>query len=143
MFIPDGSQETDVNRCISMAQQRHEKILHIWKSGHLHLRLYVTAVYSVMAYGSEDWILDNKTKKRLNGVNSKMVNFITGHTIHEEGNQEGKTYDIIASIRSRRLKWIGQILIMDEDRLLPVAPNGQMFRRGALGYNTQRAPTKT
>ena len=39
-------------------------------------------------------------------------------TIHEEAMKDGKTYDIVASIRSRRLKWLGQILLMDEDRLL-------------------------
>ena len=71
-----------------------------------------------MTYGSETWTLDEKTKKRLNGANSKMVSAITGRTIHEEAMKEGKTFDIIASIRSRRLKWLGQILRMQDDRLL-------------------------
>ena len=48
MFTPDGDQMTDVRRRIAMAQQRHGKMWHIWKSGHLHqrlkMRLYVAAV---------------------------------------------------------------------------------------------------
>ena len=57
IFTPDGGQMTDVRRRIAMAQQRHGKMRHVWKSGHLHLRLkmrlYVAAICSVMTYGSE------------------------------------------------------------------------------------------
>ena len=57
IFTPDGSQMADVRRRIAMAQQRHGKMRHIWKSGHLHqrlkMRLYVAAVCSVMTYGAE------------------------------------------------------------------------------------------
>ena len=53
------------------------------------MRLYVSAVCSVMIYGSEAWKLDDQTKRALNGANSKVVESITGRTIHEEVS-EGK-----------------------------------------------------
>ena len=76
IFTPDGGQMTDVRRRIAMAQQRHGKMRHIWKSGHLHLRLkmrlYVAAICSIMCYGSEAWVLDEVTQRALNGANSKI-----------------------------------------------------------------------
>ena len=90
-----------------MAQVRHGKMRHIWKSKDLHLRLkmrlYVSAVCSVMIYGSEAWKLDDQTKRALNGAKSKMVATITGRTIHEEAS-EGNTYDVIAGIRATRFQ---------------------------------------
>ena len=94
---------------------------HIWKSGHLHLRLkmrlYVAAVCSIMCYGSEAWVLDEATRRSLNGANSKMVSVITGRHIREEVS-EGKTYDVVAGIRATRMRWLGQILQMNEGRLV-------------------------
>ena len=104
-----------------MAQQRHGKMRHIWKSGHLHvrlkMRLHVTAVGSIMTYGAEAWLLNDETKRALNGANSKMVSNITGRTPHEEASK-GKTYDVVAGVRAKRLKWLGQILQMGEERML-------------------------
>ena len=47
-----------------------------------------------------------------------MVSTITGRTPHEEAKKEGKTYDLVANVRARRLKWLGQILSMNDDRML-------------------------
>ena len=68
------------------------------------MRLYVSAVCSVMIYGAEAWVLDEETKRALNGTNSKMVSAITGRTVHEEAKTEGKTYDVVAGIRATSLR---------------------------------------
>ena len=39
IFTADGSQMTDVRRRIAMAQSRHGKMRHVWKSKLLHPRL--------------------------------------------------------------------------------------------------------
>ena len=78
----------------------------------------MAAVCSVMCYGSEAWTLDKKTRRALNGANSKMVSAITGRTIHDEAKSDGKTYDVVAGIRATRLRWLGQILRMKEDRMV-------------------------
>ena len=115
IFTPDGSHMEDMRRRIAMAQTRHGKMRHVWRSKVLHprlkMRLYVSAVCSIMIYGSEAWILDAATQRALNGANSKMVSQITGRTIREEA-VEGKTYDVVAGIRATRLRWLGLILRM-------------------------------
>ena len=98
---------------------------HIWKSGHLHqrlkMRLYVAAVCSVMTYGAEAWLLNEETRRALNGANSKMVSSITKRSVHDEARSEGKTYDVVAGVRAKRMRWLGQILQMDESRMLSQA----------------------
>ena len=58
----------------------------------------------MMIYGSEAWRLTPAVKRALNGANSKMVSVITGRTIKEEEQQDGKTYDVVAGIRATRLR---------------------------------------
>ena len=128
-FTPDGGHIDDVRERIAMAQSRHGTMRHIWKSKDLHIRLkmrlYVSAVCSIMIYGSEAWRLDEQTRRALNGANSKMVAAITGRTIHEEATT-GKTYDVVAGIRATRLRWLGHILRLEktpkgEERLIKKA----------------------
>ena len=57
-------------------------------------------------------------KRALNGANNKMVSAITGRTIKEEAQQDGKTYDVVAGIRATRLRWLGHILRMPEKRMV-------------------------
>ena len=46
-----------------------------------------------------------------------MVNHMTGRTPHEEVSAD-KTDNVVAGVRVKRLKWLGQILRMDEERML-------------------------
>ena len=94
-----------------MAQQRHGKMRHIWKSKALHprlkMRLYVSSVLSIMIYGSEAWRLTTEVKRAVNGANSKMVAAITGRTIHEEAQKDGKTYDAVTASEQRDRNGLG------------------------------------
>ena len=47
-----------------------------------------------------------------------MVSGITGRAVHDEAKKEGKTYDLVAAIRAKRLWWLGQILRMKDDRMV-------------------------
>ena len=85
------------------------------------MRIYVVAVCSVMTYGAETWLLNGETKRALNGANSKMVSSITKRSAHDEVRSEGKTYDVVAGVRATRMRWLGQILRMGEDRMLSQA----------------------
>ena len=54
--------------------------------------------------------------KHLNGANAYMLSHVTGKTKHEEAKPETTTFNIVAWIRARRLKWVGHILrLKDED----------------------------
>ena len=95
-----------------------------------------------MSYGAEAWILNDETRRALNGANSKMVSAITGRTIHEEAKTEGKTYDVVAGIRAKRMKWLGQILQMDENRMLHKAVR-MMYESRRSGDILMDAPKTT
>lgn len=59
------------------------KMRHLWNDNQLHLklrlRLYKSSVCSILAYGSEAWILYKGTRRSINGVNTSMVSVITDH----------------------------------------------------------------
>ena len=116
IFEAGGSHMPDVKRRIAMVTQRFGKLRHIWRSNELHvnlrLRLYKSAVCSILTYGSEAWRLTKKVIRALNGANSRMLSVITGKTIHEEAS-EGKTFDLVKWVRARRLQWAGHILRME------------------------------
>ena len=91
----------------------------------LKLRLYKSAVCSILVYGAETWFLDECTKRMLNGANSAMLTHITGKTRHEEATPETRTFDIVTWIRARRIRWLGLGHILrlpdNEGRLLKEA----------------------
>ena len=67
------------------------------------MRLHVVAACSIMYCGSEAWVLDETTRRALNGTNSKMVIVITGRHIREEASED-KTCDVVAGIRVTRMR---------------------------------------
>ena len=117
LFTPDGSQEEDVRSRIAQAKARAGKMRNVWKeeiSMQLKLRLYKSAVCSILVYGAEAWQLDEHTIRMLNGANAAMITHITGKTRHAEATPDTKTFDIVSWIRSRRLRWLGHILRLPE-----------------------------
>ena len=124
-FQVDGSHIPDVKRRVAMARQRAGKLRHIWSATELSLdlkmRLYRSACCSILTYGSEAWTLDPTTCKIINGANAAMVSHITQRSIQEEATTGTRTFDLLRWIRARRLRWVGHILRMRDDRLIKQA----------------------
>ena len=80
----------------------------------------MSAVKSIMVYGSEVWRLTAEVRRAINGANSKMVAAITGRTIREEAT-EVRTCDAVTGIRATRQKCLGCILRMDPKRMVHIA----------------------
>ena len=120
-FQSDGQHLPDVRRRIAMAMQRSGTLRHIWSATTLKLtlklRLYVSACCSMMCYGSEAWVLDNDTIRALNGANATMLSHITGKSHKQEAGPDC-TFNLLSWIRARRLKWVGHILRMNDNRLI-------------------------
>ena len=55
---------------------------------------------------------------RFNGCNSRMLARITGRDVQSEARSATSSFDLVKSIRIRRLRWLGQILRGDQSRLL-------------------------
>ena len=71
-----------------------------------------------MTYGSEAWYLTTQVQKKINGAHSRMMSIITGKTPREETTRGTQTMDLLMRIRARRLQWLGQILRMQDDRMI-------------------------
>ena len=54
--------------------------------------------------------------QKLNGVNSRIVSWITKKTVREEASSRTRSFDMVSWVRARRLTWLGQILRMDSSR---------------------------
>ena len=112
IFAADGSQEPDLKRRIGIADTRMGQLRHLFNSSQVplatKLKLYEAAVVSLFTYGCEAWTLTPKTIRKINGANSRLLARITRRTVHEEA--RSPSYDIIRSIRYRRLVWLGHIL---------------------------------
>ena len=117
----DGDPLPDVVARIARARTRADKLRNVWSAAlpcGLKLRLYVSAVCSIMTYGSEAWLLNEQTCKKLNGTNATMLAYFTGKSIQEEATTETTTLDILSWIRARRLQWCDHILRLPEHRLV-------------------------
>ena len=99
------------------------------------MRLYIAIVVSTMIYGSTAWLFTDEIKRKLNGVNSKMVSHITKRSIHDEAREP--TFDIISHVLKRRWSYLGHLLRMDENRIvhrsiIELSPSVAPFIPGSL-----------
>ena len=101
----------------------------------MRTRLHESLVVSTMIYGSSAWIFTNKMKRKVNGINSRMLSTITKRTIHDEA----KTPSFIAvrHAMDRRWEYLGHILRLENHRvlkqyLLTLCPDQQPFPEGWL-----------
>ena len=119
LFLPNADQMPDVQRRCAMAKQRAGTLRHIWASSlklDLKVRLYIAACCSILVYGSEAWLLDESASRCINGANAYMLSHITGKSKREEAMVATTTFNILAWIRARRLKWVGHILRLKKRR---------------------------
>jgi hypothetical protein len=120
-FEADGDCEQDVKIRMAIAKSTFGKLMEIWKAPEISLkqklRLYSAAVISIVSFGFETWEMPQKLEDSLRGWNARCLAAITGREISQEHRQP--TFDLIAKLRARRLKWAGQILRLEpEDSLV-------------------------
>ena len=72
IFSADGSQSFDLRRRIDMAIGRCGALRQVFDGKNiplsLKLKIYVTAITSIMTYGCEAWNIDERTRAQLNGI---------------------------------------------------------------------------
>ena len=101
----------------------------------MRVRLYSMLVITTMIYGSSAWILTAGVKRKVNGVNSKLLAQVTKRSIHEEA--KFPSVDIVRQIVDRRWNYLGHILRLDKEKalrryLLELSPNDAPFIPGSL-----------
>ena len=115
----DGSREHAVVVRMAQARSSFGKLRHIWKSKSLSLKaklqVYQSGVCSVLVYGHEAWKLTSKVVKMLRGWNARCLAQISGRDVPEEC--RNPSFDLISTLRVRRLRWVGHVIRMDVNRL--------------------------
>jgi hypothetical protein len=106
---------------MAIAKSTFGRLMEIWKAEEISLkqklRLYSAAVISVVSFGFETWEMPQKLEDSLRGWNARCLATITSREISQE--HRSPTFDLIAKLRARRLKWAGQILRQEpEDSLV-------------------------
>ena len=71
----------------------------------IKLKIYKTAICSLLNYGCKAWTLDEKTLAIINGANVRCLSWFTGKNAHTEASIiRSCTYDPVVAIRIRHFK---------------------------------------
>ena len=101
------------------ATARFGKLHSVWHSSQLStslkLLLYRHAVVSTLSHAHEAWKLTPRVMRRLNGWNSRCVATITGRSFRKEAGRR-QSFDLVSSLRVRRLRWVGHVLRKADSR---------------------------
>ena len=120
----DGDKLPNLKRRIKKAQAAFGLLFRMWSEEEIDLSVkilaYTAFVVSIFTYGSESWILDDKTKKKVINWNAKNISLLTNNSIHEESKHP--TLDVLTIIRKRRADWQveshSQMIPMNQSRNL-------------------------
>jgi hypothetical protein len=119
-FQADADLEFALLQRMAIARKRFGQLHEVWRSKKLpttaKVRIYACAVVSVLTYGSEIWRFDEKSMRQLRGWNARCLVIITGRDYRAETVEP--TFDLLGRLRSRRLRWAGHILRLEEASLL-------------------------
>ncbi|KAI8496686.1 hypothetical protein Bbelb_253410 [Branchiostoma belcheri] len=117
-----GDKEADVNHRMVIAQTRFSSLQHICRDHSLphslKVRLYKSSVCSTLTctHSCEAWDLTQDVTRMINGFNSRCLQVITKK--HFRDTATNPDYNLMLTIRRRRLRYLGHILRMDPSRLV-------------------------
>ena len=88
-----------------------------------------------LTYACGAWLFTDDLKKKLNGVNSKMLSQITKRSIHQEA--ANPTFNTVDFVMQQRWEYLGHILRMDHYRatrrfLIELSPSNPPYIDGSL-----------
>ena len=120
-----------------MGQLRH--VFNAKISLQLKMKIYKSAICSLLTYGCEAWDLSEENIALLNGANARLLSRFTGKDAHVEASKRTRSYDLVLAIRKRRFKWLGHILRLPGERLIKLAIRVQ-HQRGRPGNMAMDIP---
>ena len=126
---PDGSIAEELSSGIQKARLAFSNLHHLWRRNDIKLstkgRVYSAAVRSVLLYGSETWPLKAEDIRRLSVFDHRCLRSIGKiWWEHRISNTEvrrrvlgPKNMSVIEQLHNHRLRWLGHVLRMSDDRL--------------------------
>ncbi|KAG7309934.1 hypothetical protein JYU34_004449 [Plutella xylostella] len=136
-------QEIDirVQNALRCSAALHKVLVSKLLSRKTKIRIYKTVIRPILMYGSEAWTLTLKEENKLLVAERKVMRKMLGPTRREDGswrvrkNQEIEDLisepNILGQIKSQRLRWLGHLQRMGEDRAA---------KRAYLGVPSGRRP---
>jgi hypothetical protein len=135
-YSADGDRDIGRQVRAEQAADRYRQLGNVWNSAGLSeglkLRLYEAGVISVLVYGCETWNLTEKTETWLRAWNARRLAMITGREIRDE--YKDPAFDLVGSIRARRLKWAGELLRREKTFLPRRVAIAELERYGGAGH---------
>lgn len=126
LISKDNGAKKDIQARLSKARGAFARLQPIWKSRQYHLRtkiqLYNSCVKSVLMYGSECWRVVkgdmNKISAFHNGCLRKICRIFWPNKItNKELYTKTGCRDVVLEIKLRRLRWLGHVLRMENERI--------------------------
>ena len=149
LISTDNGARKDIKARLSKARAAFARLQPIWKSRQYNLRtkirLYNSNVKSVLMYGSECWRVVKGDMSKINAFHNSCLRkicriFWPNKVSNLELYQRTGSKSVVLEIKHRRLRWLGHVLRMEQDRLPKVAlrwtPPGK--RRPGRPKNTWR-----
>ena len=117
-FEADGDTMQAVKVRMAIAKQQFGKFTSIWMAQEISmvqkLKLFSAGVVSVLTHGHESWTMHPKILTSLTNWCARCLSVITGRSIPDE--HRHPSFDLVAKLRARRLRWAGQVLRQDTDQ---------------------------
>ena len=143
VIASDGSCDKEVRCRLGKASAVFGRLNSIWRnkglSLHIKIRLYKAIVLSTLLYSSETWPMTVANLKRLEAAHHrwqrKILGITWGDKIRNEEIRRRTGMEKIEEVMKRtRLRWLGHLHRMDEDRIPKQAmdwvPSGWKRKRG-------------
>ncbi|XP_048775477.2 uncharacterized protein LOC125680078 [Ostrea edulis] len=137
----DNGAGKDIKARLNKARATFAQLQTIWKSNSYSLRtkvqLYNSNVKSVLLYGSEYWRVIDSDMRKVEAFHNSCLrkinrifwpNKISNKNLH----QKCKSKNISTEIKQRRIRWLGHVMRMPQNRIPKVAlhwtPSGKRKR---------------
>ncbi len=130
LISKDNGAQKDIKARLGKAQGAFARLRPIWKSKQYSLkskiRLYNSNVKSVLLYGSECWRVIQSDMRRIEAFHNRCLrriccifwpNQISNMDLYERTGCQS----VVKEIKYRRIRWLGHVLRMDQDRIPKVA----------------------
>ena len=88
------------------------------------LKIYRSLIRPVVTYGNEAWTLTNRDEQHLRIFERRILRKIFGPLQNEDGSRRTimnyeldeliEKADIVRSVKSRRIAWLGHVMRMDD-----------------------------
>ena len=102
---------------LAEGRQRFASFQKLWKNKHLSIplkcKLYRTLVLSVVLYSSETWTMNKSTRSLRRILRFSYMEWVT----NEEVLARSRMSTLSAMIMTKRMKWFGHVLRMNDDLL--------------------------